>query len=477
MKKLLTMLLLFLSSVLLAQTKYPEVNKEISDGNFTKADSMIDKIIYQSSLSPSEIYELDFQKDRMNRIRLDFQKSAGDILEYVRKYYPDADENTLENWEKDGTLEYKIIDGKKYYFNRAASNLFRVNKEAKMQKQKVDGEDISSLTNFLSAYIPSAVDESNKTGKNLVKKEVLKLDYTITVKPNAVPDGEIIRCWLPFPREGHERQTDIKLDSINTSQYIIAGNNNLQRTVYMEKTAHKDEPTVFHEVFQVTNYSELFHLNPDKILPYDKNSLLYKTYTSERAPHIVFTDNIKSLSEKIVGDVTDPYLKAKRIWEWISKNVPWAGAREYSTIDDISEYCAENGYGDCGIKSMLYITLCRYNGIPAKWQSGWMLHPNSVNLHDWTEIYFEGYGWVPVDPDFGLQNFTGTNERYFYFGGTDAFHLIINDDFSKPLFPAKIYPRSETVDFQRGELEWQGGNLYFDKWSYDMKVDYEPVNK
>lgn len=474
MKILLSMLLF--SSLIFAQTKYPELNKEINAGNFTKADSIIDNIIYLGNLSPSEIYALDFQKDRMHRIRLDFQKSAQDVLEFIRKYYPDANEKTLEKWENDGTLEYKIIDGKKYYFDRAAANLFRVNKEAKLQKEKVDGNSISDLTKFLSTYIPSAVSESEKSGKNLVKKEVLKLNYTITVKPNAVPDGEIIRCWLPFPREGHERQTDIKLDSINSTQYLIAGNNNLQRTVYMEKTAHKDQPTVFHEVFEVTNYSELFHLNPDKILPYDKNSEFYKTYTSERAPHIVFTDKIKSLSKEIVGNETDPYLKAKKIWEWMSKNVPWAGAREYSTLNDISEYCAEKGYGDCGIKSMFFITLCRYNGIPAKWQSGWMLHPGAVNLHDWTEIYFQGYGWVPVDPDFGLQNFSDKNEKDFYFGGIDAFHLIINDDFSMPLFPAKIYPRSETVDFQRGELEWRGGNLYFDKWNYDMQVEYHPVN-
>ncbi len=476
MKIITTMALLITGSLMLAQTKYPEINKEIKAGNFTIADSLINNVIYTSNLSPSELYELDFQKDRLHRIRLDFQKTAADVLEYVRKYYPDANEKTLEQWEKDGSLEYKIIDGKKFYFDRAAANLFRINKEAKKQKEKVDGESVSDLNKFLSTYIPSAVSESEKSNKRLVKKEILKLDYTITVKPNAVPDGEIIRCWLPFPREGHERQTNIKLDSINSSQYIIAGNNNLQRTVYMEKTAHKDEPTVFHEVFQVTNYAELFHLDPSKILPYDKNSELYKTYTSEKPPHIVFTDRIKALSKKIVGDETDPYKKAKMIWEWISKNVPWAGAREYSTINDISEYCARTGHGDCGIKSMLYITLCRYNGIPAKWQSGWMLHPGAVNLHDWTEIYFEGYGWVPVDPDFGLQNFSDKNEKDFYFGGTDAFHLIINDDFSKPLFPAKIYPRSETVDFQRGELEWRGGNLYFDKWNYDMKVEYQPVS-
>ena len=25
---------------------------------------------------------------------------------------------------------------------------------------------------------------------------------------------------------------------------------------------------------------------------------------------------------------------------------------------------------------------------------------------------------------------------------------------------------------QRGELEWKGGNLYFDKWDYDIDIEY-----
>ena len=118
------------------------------------------------------------------------------------------------------------------------------------------------------------------------------------------------------------------------------------------------------------------------------------------------------------------------------------------------------------------MTLARYNGIPVKWQSGLMLHPNNNNLHDWGEMYFEGYGWVPVDQSFGLTNSEDEDVEWFFFGGIDAFHFIVNDDYSQPLFPAKIFPRSETVDFQRGEVEWRGGNLYFDKWDYFMEVDY-----
>jgi hypothetical protein len=470
-------LIMMLTAFLSAQTKYSEINQLVQSGEFKKAEILIDLKLNSDNLENDEMLGLQFEKERMDRIRKDFNKTAEDILEYLKKYYPDAKEEDLEKWEKDGSLEYKIIDGTKWYFARAASNLFRINEKAKKQKELVDGYKKDELDAFLEDYIPKALDESANSQENLVKPIVLKLDYTVTVKPNEVPPGEIIRCWLPYPREGHNRQRDVKLLAVNVDEYVIADNINQQRTLYLEKVSQKDKPTVFHMMLEAKMFAELNFIEPALIKPYNKESGLYKTFTAERAPHIVFTEKIKELSQKIIGDEKKPYIAAKKIFTWISQNIPWAGAREYSTIENISDYCITRGHGDCGIKTMLFITLCRYNGIPAKWQSGWMVHPPEFNLHDWSEIYLEGYGWVPVDQSFGLVDSEVEDEKYFFLGSTDSYHLITNDDYSRPLFPAKIYPRSETIDFQRGELEWRGGNLYFDQWNYKMEVQYKTVNE
>ena len=101
-----------------------------------------------------------------------------------------------------------------------------------------------------------------------------------------------------------------------------------------------------------------------------------------------------------------------------------------------------------------------------------MLHPGEINLHDWCEVYYEGVGWVPLDQSFEEQDSKDTDIRSFYVSGIDGYRLVVNDDYTKPLFPAKIYPRSETLDFQRGEMEWRGGNIYFNKWKYNMKAVY-----
>ena len=44
--------------------------------------------------------------------------------------------------------------------------------------------------------------------------------------------------------------------------------------------------------------------------------------------------------------------------------------REYYAIPNISEYCAVNQKGDCGVQALLFITLCRMANIPAEWESG-----------------------------------------------------------------------------------------------------------
>jgi len=90
-----------------------------------------------------------------------------------------------------------------------------------------------------------------------------------------------------------------------------------------------------------------------------------------------------------------------------------------------------------------------------------MMPPDNENLHDWSEVYFEGTGWIPVDVSYDLQNSENPLLKYFYLSGVDSYRLILNQGVGGPLHPEKHYMRSEPNDFQRGEVEWKGGNLYF----------------
>ena len=139
-----------------------------------------------------------------------------------------------------------------------------------------------------------------------------------------------------------------------------------------------------------------FDLKPEQVRPCGDSAELRK-FLGE-SPHVVFTPEIRGLSRQIVGGETNDFRKAKLIYEWIGRNIQYSFAIEYSTIRNISDYCRCHGYGDCGQEAMLFITLCRASGVPARWQSGWHIFPGGKDIHDWAEIYLAPYGWVPVDP-------------------------------------------------------------------------------
>ena len=472
MKKIISKILfvMLMTTLISAQNIPEEIQKAIDSGEYTRAQKMISEYVSDNKLPDSEKEALLFESERLERIRKDFTKNRDQILTELEKMLPGFSFGDLEKYERDKSLEMKIIEGKKKYFKNAAANLFRTNKQMKKLKDERLDQPTDRLKDFKKAIVPKIIAESKAAEKKLVYEENFTIIYTLTVKPNAVPAGEIVKCWLPYPKENHSRQQRLKLLSTSEEKYIIAPDSVLQRTIYMEKKAKKDSATKFTFEYEFTAFAEYNDIFSKGIIPPADEKL--SEYVKERTPHIIFTDEIKALSAKIIGDETNPLEKVKKIFTWIHDNIPWASALEYSTIQNISAYCLENLHGDCGIKTLLFMTLCRYNGIPAKWQSGWMLHPVEVNLHDWCEIYVQPFGWVPVDQSFGLINSENEKEKYFYIGNTDPYHLIINDDYSRPLFPVKIFPRSETVDFQRGEVEWKGGNLYFDQWNYHLDVSY-----
>ena len=414
-----------------------------------------------------------WEEDLHQRLLTDFRLSEAQVKKYIQKYIPDVTDEQMRQWEAEKSLECMELDGEKRYFRNAGPNLFRIDSAcANILLEKV-GLPESKSDEANMENLPEIINAVKKGGKPIVAPKRMRITYTLTVDTNAVPAGELIRCWLPYPRADHPRQTDVKFISASEEKYTFSPADCRHSTLYMEKRAVAGQPTVFSETFEFTSNGEWHNLKPEDIQPYDTTTALYKEYTAEREKHIIFSPRLRELAAKLTTGEANPLLKARRIFKWINDNFPWASAREYSTIDNIPEYVLANNHGDCGQVSLLFITLCRISGIPAHFQSGFMVHPNAWNLHDWAQVYFEGIGWVPVDQSFGMPTYArNSDEEWFFLGGIDSWRLIVNKDYGMPLFPEKKYPRSETVDFQRGEVEWEGGNLYFPKWDYDMDIEY-----
>jgi len=300
---------------------------------------------------------------------------------------------------------------------------------------------------------------------------------TVTTATNAAPPGETIRAWLPIPRQ-FPFQDGFQLSRALPPAKSVAPEDSAIRSVYLEQRASADGSAKFEIAYTYTARGVYFVINPERIRIPDLTNSALAPFVME-GPHVVFTEKIRNLARQIIGDETNPMRQAKGFYDWIGGNVKYSFAREYSTLTNLSDYCLSHRYGDCGQEALLFITLCRSEGIPARWQTGWDIFPGGKDIHDWTEIYLEPYGWVPVDPWAGLFAtqyciaLTPAQRQElhdFYFGGLDYYRMAANSDHSQRLGPPKNTLRSDDVDFQRGELEWSGGNIYFDKYSYNLSV-------
>lgn len=452
--------------------KVADVVAQVDGGNFALAEKKIAKALGEPGLVGDDRRALEFERERMRRIRLDFPLTRNEVETRLRKSIPDLRADEFDAWDKANLLEHLVIDGQGWYFKLSVPNLFLVSTEASERRQPSVPISLGPLETphpHHEEVRRQALADGRSSG--LAPRRV-RITYSLNVDADAVPVGETVRAWLPFPRMLPGQQEDIRLIGSTPSIHLIAPESTLQRTVYMEQPAQAGKKAEFSITYELTIFAQYHAIDPAKVVPARITPEL-APFTGERAPHIVYTDDMRKFSQKIVGDETNPYRIAQKLFAAVDAT-PWAGAREYSTLSNISDYALHAGHADCGQQTLLLMTLLRLNGIPTRWQSGWTFSDDSYDtMHDWGWLYLAPYGWVPMDVTYGLFATGDPGIDRFYLGGLDAYRVAFNDDYSQELVPAKRSFRSETVDSQRGEVEWNGGNIYFDQWDYsfEWKID------
>ncbi|WP_425501670.1 transglutaminase-like domain-containing protein [Pseudoxanthomonas koreensis] len=447
----------------------------VDRGDFRAAEATIATALSQPALPAAQREALLFERERMRRIRLDFTLDRDAALAQLRRSIPDLDEAEFDAWDRAGLVERMDIDGEPRYFKRAIPNLYRLNAGAAARRappvKPFSAGPFESLHPHHAEVLAAAAD-----GATSVAPRRLRVTQSLVVDADAVPAGETVRAWIPYPRAIDGQQEDIRLLATVPAGGQLAPEGALQRTAYMERTAEAGKPTGFSVEYELTVYARRFDIDPQRVQSTPDDPAL-APYLAEQPPHIVFTPALRAFSAQVVGDETRPYEIARRLFEAVDR-IPWAGAREYSTLSNISDHALHAGHADCGQQTLLLMALLRLNGIPARWQSGWVYSDDAVGhdtMHDWGWLYLAPYGWVPMDVTTGQLASDDPAQRWFYLGGLDAYRIAFNDGISQEFVPAKHHFRSETVDSQRGEAEWRGGNLYFDQWDYRFEWQMLPT--
>jgi hypothetical protein len=136
-------------------------------------------------------------------------------------------------------------------------------------------------------------------------------------------------------------------------------------------------------------------------------------YTVDAPRYRYREGSIQELADEIVGEETNAYWIARRLYDYVIDNV------EYQLIGgwDVPEVVLERGTGSCSEYAFTYIALCRAAGLPARYQGSIAGRSDAASIdevfHRWTQVYLPGYGWVPVDPSAGDKKAPADQARFF----------------------------------------------------------------
>ena len=249
----------------------------------------------------------------------------------------------------------------------------------------------------------------------------LRVRYSITVPKGTFRLRQNLRCWLPFPQGARLIEAGVNRIPFPEENITLSGTSSPHSSLYMQTRTSRYKDITFYEVYE-----------------YD-----------------VTLNEVKGLEERS----EESYLTAMEIARWIRDSITLAPMKEYSTIDDVPAQVLSEKKGDEGGKALLFIKMCQDKGIQARYRSGLEPSGGKVYLREWAEVSADGKEWIPAYLD-------GKN-----IPNPDSI-ILINNDSNGDLFPAKTYPRSDNVDFLRGEVEWDGGNLYFPLWNSEITIEY-----
>jgi Transglutaminase-like enzymes, putative cysteine proteases len=271
---------------------------------------------------------------------------------------------------------------------------------------------------------------------------------TLSIPRELLPGNGTLQIWMPLPIETGS-QRNVTIISVEPAEYVVyppatTGDIGI---VYLEiplenvRSGHLNVSTRF----RFTGYEQRFDIDPDTVGACNTSDPLYIRYTSS-GDNIVITPDMQAKAREIVGNETNPYRQAEKIYWYIIDTYP------YSVVPHLmlntaeipeSAYVLSTGYGDCGSQSMYFAALCRSLGIPARATGGYQLIPGVGGSHFWAEFYLQEYGWVPVDvtvAETAGWSFDATEDERqlfmaYYFGNLDPYRYVIQNDVDIPLTP------------------------------------------
>lgn len=424
-----------------------DLTRAFHAGDFDAFERLLENRLASGRTSPIMKERLMLEKHLLPRRLRRYPYTRETALARMRERVPDFTEEEFDRMEEDGCMDYIYYGGEKRYISSFSGTLIRMSNDlAAREVRQPEPDDGTNLDDFIS--------DIRKNGTVAYR---YKIKSSLRIEDEFFDPEKTYTVHMPVPAcSAQQDASGIRIITDGS----ISPEDSFQRTVCFRRKSKENLPF---EV-QIEFESRLFYVQPFKDAPhvvYPDVPAPCEDDLSEQLPHICFTPYLKRLAKYIAGDETRPLYLAKRIYDYITLNVRYSFMRSYQLIDRHAEYCALNMKGDCGIQAILFITLCRILGIPARWQSGWTVDKFSTGDHDWAMFWTEEFGWLFADPSYGGgAHRRGKEERReYYFGNLDCFRMVANSRYQTEFDPPKAFERFDPYDSQDGEAETESEGL------------------
>lgn len=431
-------------------------------GDFQGALRLIDHKLAKDDLPQRLRNCLTAQREMIQRLPDNYIYTREQALDRIRSRIPDFTEAEFDQMDLDNRLDWIYIQGVPYYFDRFYETLVKTDRDFARRAGELpavsDGSSTESpAEDLLDLTVRKMREEGGCSNR-------IRVRASLRIRDEIFHPGMRVRADLPIPRAAR-CQSDIQIERLDPPGAYIAPEDAPQRTVCWDMTLTENRAfTVEYSYAYTSRYHDLSALRPSAEQPvFD---------TQPQLPHIAFTPYLRDLVHTLTDGVDSPLERARRIYDFLTLHIQYSFMRPYFTLENIAESGARNLKGDCGVMALLFITMCRCAGIPARWKSGLYTRPDFCGAHDWAEFYVAPCGWLPADVSFGTGAVREQNEarRQFYFGNLDAYRMEANNQFQAEFAVPKTGWRCDPYDNQVGEMEADGRGLLYWEFERDKQV-------
>ena len=117
-------------------------------------------------------------------------------------------------------------------------------------------------------------------------------------------------------------------------------------------------------------------------------------------------EGVYTLALELTRDLDNAYDKAAAIESWLRNNCVYTLEADYPdpARDFVSQFVLEDRAGYCSYFASAMTVMCRMAGLPARYVEGYFVRAGEdvivtgEDAHAWTEVYFNGIGWVAFNP-------------------------------------------------------------------------------